>query len=1022
MSSSLSRDTLAGGRYEIERELGRGGTATVYLAREPRHDRRVAVKVLSPTVTEELGLDRFLTEIRTTAQLSHPHILPLIDSGHEHGAPYYVMPFAEGGSLRDLIRREGPLPLDRALGIASAVATALAHAHARDVTHRDVKPGNILLDREGNPYLADFGIARVPRDPDDTQRTDTGQPIGTPRYMSPEQIDGARELASASDIYSLAFVIYEMLDGAPPFPASSPAAHVAAQLRNKLPRSPRIPKDVRRLLQRALSQVPAERPTAAALAESLEAMRSRRRVPRTLKVAGLAAALVAVVGYGVSAGSAMRGEVALDTTRYAVLPFERLGSMESTLPIEALVVNALAEWEEITVVDGLRMPGGPPGPTESAPAYDEARDLAVAWNTGRLVTGEIRSLGDSLGIELVLRDPTFLAEGVASATVVISSGAVPGDAAVARGAELLLLGQTPRAGTLSSQTRSLRAAREFVLGERARDDWDLVAAVEHFGRAAEHDRYFDLALLWKAQAMNWRGSLSQEWAVEARRAAGAGDLPPRDRILASGLAALADARYPDACRVYEELSARSPADFAALFGLGECHGDDPVVVPDPTSDTGWGFRGSAHAAVTAYRQAFQILPSSYRAFGAGSSELAGRLLYTGQGAVRRGRGPPPEERGFMGFQEWRSDTLAFVAVPMDSAMLFEPDPVATEEALAHQRGALLDVANTWARAFPTSGGALYALALARELVGDPSALQTYREARRLANDERTVTLSGAAEVMLSVRLYLAGDLAGLERAVALADTILSGNGSNPTQSAAVMAELAVLLGRPNLAAQLSRDADVGRGLGDTPTEVSREARALLAFAAVGAPADSLRSLENRVTRMIQQAVPQAARGSVLQSTLEQPAFLAFPAYTMSFLTSDLVRLPEARAAAALASHGPQVAIGMLGEPPAAPAWDVMLARANVLVAADRSRAALELLSSRLDRVAMADPSEVSGMGRVGSLVRAAILRADLEASVGSRAQAPVWARAALILWSGHDGSMTAVVNRMRGILDANGRD
>ena len=207
-------------RYRFDRKLGAGGMATVYLAHDLKHERKVAMKVLRPELVHALGPERFLREIATTANLHHPHILPLYDSGRTPEASgaflYYVMPFVEGESLRDRLNREKQLPLDDALRFAREVADALSYAHGRGVIHRDIKPENILLE-SGHALVADFGIARAVGSAGVDRLTETGLAVGTPAYMSPEQAAGERDLDGRSDIYALGCVLYEMLAGQPPF-------------------------------------------------------------------------------------------------------------------------------------------------------------------------------------------------------------------------------------------------------------------------------------------------------------------------------------------------------------------------------------------------------------------------------------------------------------------------------------------------------------------------------------------------------------------------------------------------------------------------------------------------------------------------------------------------------------------------------------------------------------------------------------------------------------------------------------
>ncbi|HUE96401.1 MAG TPA: serine/threonine-protein kinase, partial [Longimicrobiaceae bacterium] len=208
------------GRYRIERELGQGGMATVYLAADLKHDRRVALKVLKPELAAVLGAERFVVEIKTTAALQHPHLLPLFDSGSADGFLYYVMPFIDGETLRAKLDRETQLGIEEAVKMATSVADALDYAHRRGVIHRDIKPENILL-HDGRPVVADFGIALAVSAAAGGRMTETGLSLGTPHYMSPEQATAEREISARSDVYSLASVLYEMLAGSPPHTGGS---------------------------------------------------------------------------------------------------------------------------------------------------------------------------------------------------------------------------------------------------------------------------------------------------------------------------------------------------------------------------------------------------------------------------------------------------------------------------------------------------------------------------------------------------------------------------------------------------------------------------------------------------------------------------------------------------------------------------------------------------------------------------------------------------------------------------------
>ncbi len=274
MPETLDRLTAAlSDRYHIEHELGAGGMATVYLAQDIKHDRKVALKVLRPELAAVIGAERFLVEIKTTANLQHPNILALYDSGEADSFLFYVMPYIEGESLRDRIDREKQLPIDEAVALATEVAGALDYAHRHDVIHRDIKPENILL-HDGRALVADFGIALAVTSAGDNRMTETGMSLGTPHYMSPEQAMGERELDARSDVYALGCVLYEMLTGEPPFTGITAQAIVARVVtespRLLIPQRHTIPAHVEASVLKAIEKLPADRfATGALFADAL---------------------------------------------------------------------------------------------------------------------------------------------------------------------------------------------------------------------------------------------------------------------------------------------------------------------------------------------------------------------------------------------------------------------------------------------------------------------------------------------------------------------------------------------------------------------------------------------------------------------------------------------------------------------------------------------------------------------------------------------------------------------------------
>ncbi len=318
--------TALADRYAIERELGAGGMATVYLAEDIKHGRHVAVKVLRPEIAAALGTERFLQEIQIAGKLNHPHILALYDSGEADGFLYYVMPHVEGESLRDRLNREKQLGVEDALRFTEQVASALDYAHGQAVIHRDIKPENILL-HEGEAMVADFGIALAVSAAGEERLTATGLSVGTPEYMSPEQGTGERHLDARSDIYSLGCVLYEMLAGEPPFTGPTAQAVIAKRTVGHPPsvRQAResVGEPVDRALQKALAKIPADR--FAEVSEFAGALRATRTPPPRRRLATLViVAAVAALGVFTALAVRDRGGVDLNPDLLAVAPFDIL--------------------------------------------------------------------------------------------------------------------------------------------------------------------------------------------------------------------------------------------------------------------------------------------------------------------------------------------------------------------------------------------------------------------------------------------------------------------------------------------------------------------------------------------------------------------------------------------------------------------------------------------------------------------------------------------------------------------------
>jgi len=604
MADLLKRVTAAlADRYEILHEIGRGGMATVYLAADPRHQRRVAIKVLNPDLSAIIGVDRFLREITIAAGLVHPHILPLYDSGEADGLLYYVMPFVEGESLRHRLDRETQLPVEEALRLIRDVAAGLVYAHEHGIVHRDIKPENILLSGH-EALIADFGIARAVADGSQSRLTQTGMAIGTASYMSPEQALG-KEIDGRSDLYSLACLLYEMLAGNPPFSGPTYLSILAQHSTGGVPSlhalRVNVPVHIERTIERALEKLPADRfDTVAQFSEALAQPELtdgwRRPRARLTRRAGLGVGLgllllgtVGVVAY-LRGTKASQGSSRLDPAAVVVLPFPVSGALDTSLVssdgiVELLYTRLSGEGGGLHAVypaaaERAWRHAAKDGQVSPEAAVRLARDLGA----GQVLLGRI--LGDR---SRVILSASLLS--VPSGQEILRAE-VPGppdsllsllDQLAAR----ILIGSGDRnqRNLQDLTTGKLSALRPYLAGLQKYRRGQYREAAGDFSRALQEDSTFALAALalGTTQILSGNGDqngLDLAWAHRDR-------LNPVDRKFLTAL--LGGPNYPrewplpETFAAWEQLVDSMPDRWEASYQLGEQLFHDGALLGKPAA-------------------------------------------------------------------------------------------------------------------------------------------------------------------------------------------------------------------------------------------------------------------------------------------------------------------------------------------------------------------------------------------------------------------------------------------------------
>ena len=1050
---SLGADGLLAERYRIEREIGRGGMAVVYLAHDTRHERRVAVKFIADELGSAVGTQRFLQEIKLTAALQHPHVLSVYDSGvTADNRLYYVMPFVDGGSLRARLEASGPLPLDDAVRIAREAADALGFAHDRGIVHRDVKPENILFSA-GHALVADFGIARLATSPSSQPLTVQGIVVGTPAYMSPEQGFGG-EVDARSDVYSLAVVVYEMLTGKVPF--ASPAAGSWSQFGlSRVPPSlradrPEIPEAVEEILIRALAPSAQDRPAGAReLAAELEraaaaarsgtvpapaittGTRSRRAWRRGL-FAGVAVGATALVAGGILSPSFRTRLVALgvvDVNPGLVL-VTPVQSPSPTAPLaqmaERMVREELSRWDGVRVMtaDATRdvLSADAAGLTldDVVGAARRARAELVVW-------GSIASDGTLPVVE------TRLVNGRTGVIEATRSAAPPSSDTAWRswardlGADLLAGAPIPAAahGGIGA-TRSLVAWRAFVRGHALLADWKLPAADSAFARAVAADPRFAPAKVWYAQTMVWnrRGSRA-DWRRHADEALmHAGTLSEPDGAFARAMAALGRRDDPAACEAYATLVARDSMDARAWMGLGDCRAMDSIVVRDPRSPSGRSFRGNRTAALEAYERAVRLSPAAYAAL---SSEFIGYLILTQPDRYRHGIAAEDSSTMFGARPSPSGDSVVYVPYRIVRNTL-PADPPGFEEALYRNRARLLEYVTAWTQRVPGSVDAFELLAAVQEGRGELmgiaargrlSALAALDSAQRLTVDGEAGARVGASRVRVLVK---AGEF---ERARALADSLLSRASAASARESFWLAGLAALTGRARLAATLARvgNAPPVQDWDTLPAPVGQAATLQLVQSAAGVCTDEFRESFPELERLIDSYTAPARRAATRTTLMSRSRRLAMPCLGAEQVTALQPRSYWDRMQDRLARGDPRgvraafdsLALVRRHRRPGGTAADFTFMEGWLLTAIGDTSAAIAQLDLTLQALPTLSRNAAWELAQSAALARAMAWRAELARSRGDRQNTERWSAAVLALWKNADPELRPVLDRMRAI-------
>ncbi len=1038
MSERYGRfEQLLADRYRFEEELGRGAMGTVYRAHDLRLDRAVAIKLLHPQLTNEIGARRFESEIRIAASLQHPHIIAVHESGNVDGALYYVMDYLGGETLRSRLVREKQLSIEDSLRIIGDVAAGLQHAHDRGIVHRDVKPENIIL-AGGLAYVLDFGLARALSDVDSERLTASGLSVGTPHYLSPEQAAAERDVGPKADQYALACVLFELLVGEPPFTGPTATAiamrHIAEDPPHVRSRRRAATPGIDAAVHRALEKVPADRFSTvttfaeACTAASIEgafaphpnntregrvAERSFARGRALVGIGGVALA-TAFAFFAWSPTQFIRNFTdrsaelysgTVDSVRYLVLPPVRLATSAPDSALGLHLADALGHWSAVQIPTAAERDVATKGRNALQLTSAAAATLARTLSAGSYVMGEVASKSDSDRLTLDIFDVRGVREPD-RISVTLPTAPAARDSVFEQLAFRIIFGRTAAqtVADAANGTRVRGAMNAYLAAQLALTSWNLPLADSALARAVRLDPAFSDATLALAQVRVWAHDATAQTTQLANRVLeDSVRISPTSRLHAEALRDLSIGEYAAACTIFEKLAAKQPQSFGAWFGIAECNRLDVAVIANRTTASGRAYRGSRNRGMVAIERAFDLIATVDSCCEARAIEAQRRHFgFTSTKHTRFGAGEGRDTTIYLSYPELNGDTLAFV--PRHEGDLNRSPPRTHVDAVTYQRQSLLRIAAKRVAANVRSPDALELLGEALELAGDPAAIDTIRRARILATSESQAIRLATNEAWLRFKFAIPGNTAELRAVGALSDSLLAYRGKAATENASLLAGLAALRGDANKAALLSQNVDAGAGPFGVPKDVLVAARLMLVSAAVGAPLDSLQQQESRLVSSIQNGVPRAQQSMARTMLLGRAVSLAYPRYranSLSTLQSNQGLIAAQMAHALGDTARAHQLLSMLTRTRAAVrpvdrTFDALYPEALLLAALGDTAAALNHIAPSLDALRQMPVRDFYDAVSAGSVVQTIMLRASLLARDASTLSKE-WARAVVTL-------------------------